>query len=197
MITQINRDHDGQRMIEWINVPETGGKIQVNRFGEVRSLLRGSERILKQQTDSKGYKRIRVTIDRKKVTYKVHRLVASAFIDNPDNLPQVNHKDGNKANNHVDNLEWVSNRDNCLHAIRSGLWDSVKAGAEHENEERKKPVIACKGVNILYFDSVSDAERYFNSRHISDVCKGKRPHVKGWRFAYEGEVMAGADATNR
>jgi hypothetical protein len=168
----------------------------VSNKGRVRSLLRGSPKILKTQMDKKGYHRIRVTVEREKMSYKVHREVAKAFIDNPDNLPQVNHKDGNKSNNAVENLEWISNRDNALHAIENGLWEAVIEGSRKENESRKRPVIGyCNTENSStskWFESVSEAERFIGSRHVSDVLKGKRNHVKGWTFRYE-EVMPHED----
>ena len=83
----------------WKPITGTKGFIEVSNEGRVRSLLRGSPRVLKTQTDNKGYHRLRVTIEREKMSYKVHREVAKAFIPNPDNLPQVNHKDGDKNNN--------------------------------------------------------------------------------------------------
>jgi hypothetical protein len=172
-------------MEEWKTVPGTNDKIEVSNMGRVRSCLRGDGRILKTQKDSKGYHRLRVTIDRQKMSFKLHRIVAGAFIDNPDNLPQVNHIDGNKDNNVVSNLEWVSNRDNAHHAIANGLWDSVITGSQKENARRMKRIIATKGDAILEFESISEAERYFNSRHICDVLKGKRQHVKGWSFVYK------------
>ena len=170
----------------WKPIVGTKGFIEVSSEGRVRSLLRGSPRVLKTQTDKKGYHRLRVTIEREKMCYKVHREVAKAFIPNPDNLPQVNHKDGNKSNNAVDNLEWISNRDNAHHAIENGLWENVFEGSRRENESRKRPVIGYFTPDISRrFEIVSEAERFVGSRHISDVLKGKRSHVKGWAFRYE------------
>ncbi len=174
---------------KWIPIEGTEGRIEVSSDGKMRSLLRGEPKVLKAQKDSKGYLRVRVSLDRVKVTYKVHREVAKAFIPNPSNLPQVNHIDGDKTNNDVTNLEWVSNRDNCHHAIREGLWDSVLQGARQENERRQRPVVASKNEETMLFASVREAERYFGSRHICDVLKGKRHHVRGWSMAYGEKVM--------
>lgn len=191
---------------EWRTVPNTDDSIMVSNLGRVCSLLRGKEPyILKCQKDKKGYLRLRVTINRKKVSFKLHRLVANAFIDNPDNLPQVNHIDGHKDNNCVTNLEWCTNRDNVLHAIRTGLIKTyqsntkgstkkastgIKVGINKGNELRKKPIIA---INILtgeeiYFDCMCDAERKLNTKHINAVIKGERKQSKGFRFMYAGEV---------
>ena len=82
----------------WKEIAGAKGFIEVSNEGRVRSLLRGTPRILKTQVDNKGYHRIRVTIEQIKMSYRVHREVAKAFIDNPSNLPQVNHIDGNKEN---------------------------------------------------------------------------------------------------
>ena len=89
--------------------------------GDVVNLKTG--RVLKPQTLTKGYKGYRLYLDNKRAkTVKAHRIIALCFIDNPLNLPQVNHKDGNKSNNHMDNLEWCSNEYNHAHAIETGLW---------------------------------------------------------------------------
>lgn len=79
--------------------------------------------ILKGQLNAKGYLRVSIS---KKLMF-VHRLVAEKYIPNPDNLPQVNHKDGNKLNNSVENLEWVSNQQNRNHAVETGLHLSGEA----------------------------------------------------------------------
>lgn len=180
----------------WKAIEETNGMIEVSDDGRVRSLLRGRPYVLKTQPDKKGYHRLRITINREKLSFKLHREVAKAFIPNPDNLPQVNHIDGNKDNNAVSNLEWVSNRENAHHAIKNGLWESVLEGSKRVNETKKKPIIGFyAGENECYFrrfESVAEAERYLDSRHISDVLKGKRSHVKGWIFRYE-EVMPDED----
>lgn len=92
------------------------------------SLYRGSNRPLAISKCKKGYHRVTLTIDKgKKKTFLVHRLIAQKFIPNPDNLPQVNHIDGNKDNNHVNNLEWVDNQTNTDHAVATGLVPRGKA----------------------------------------------------------------------
>lgn len=171
----------------WKIIDGMGGKIEISSEGQVRSNLTKTPRILKAQVDSKGYLRIRVTINGIKKTIHVHRAVAKAFIPNPDELPQVNHKDGNKANNAVNNLEWCTNKQNARHAMENGLWGNVLAATKRHNDSIKRPVIAYKikgAPSTKYFDSVSDAERAFDSRHICSVLKGRRSHVKGWSFQY-------------
>lgn len=73
--------------------------------------------ILKPQPNNKGYLRIMVN----KKSYFVHRLVAQKYVPNPNNNPQVNHKDGNKLNNNANNLEWVTNQQNRTHAVKNSL----------------------------------------------------------------------------
>jgi hypothetical protein len=185
----------------WKIIDGMGGKIEISSKGQVRSNLTKTPRILKAQVDSKGYLRIRVTINGIKKTIHVHRAVAKAFIPNPDELPQVNHKDGNKDNNATENLEWVTNIENAHHAIENGLWDSVFEATRKENESRKKPIIAYRidgdSHCTRYYESISEAERDIGSRHICDVLKRKRSHVKGWTFEYAKEVMHNADIDYR
>lgn len=168
----------------WKDIPDTKGYIQISSQGRARSLLSGKPRILKTQADKKGYLRLRVTIEQRKMTFKMHRAVANAFIPNPNNLPQVNHKDGDKSNNSVDNLEWCTNRENALHAIKNGLWENVFLASRLANESQKKPIVAYRDGVSRYYKSVSEAERIIGTKHISAVLKGKRTHAKGWRFRY-------------
>lgn len=167
----------------WKPIEGTDSCIEVSSCGRIKSNLRDG-RILKATPDKKGYLRISVTLGGKKRHFKVHREVAKAFIPNPDDLPQVNHIDGDKSNNSVDNLEWVTNIENSNHAIKNGLWANVFAASERVNRSRMTPIrsVDIATGEIRYFKSVSEAERFFNSRHISDVLNGKRNAAAGQRF---------------
>ena len=88
---------------------------EITSNGEVINIHTGKH--IKPQANGKGYLRVAIG---KKLMF-VHRLVATKYVSNPDNLPQVNHKDGNKLNNKADNLEWVTNQQNRDHALNNGL----------------------------------------------------------------------------
>ena len=108
---------------------------QVSNLGNVKSkerytkargneIIHRKEFLLKGYINKKGYRQVTLyDINKKPKTMRVHKLVALAFIKNKNNLPQINHKDGNKLNNVVNNLEWISNYDNMQHAIKNGLTD--------------------------------------------------------------------------
>ena len=119
--------------------------------------------------------------------FLVHRLVAMAYIPNPNNHPEVNHKDGNKLNNHVDNLEWVSRSENILHGIKIGLIKKSMVGRVGKKHWRSKEVI-CKqnGVVVNTFESTGDAARKTGLHRISiqDACTGKLKTYKGciWKY---------------
>lgn len=203
-------------MEEWKFVPTTDEMIQVSSDGRIRSRLRGNWNILKATPDRKGYLRIKITIHRVSHTYKVHRLVAEAFVPNPKGLAQVNHKDGDRTNNSASNLEWCSNQQNVLYsyALRHGDCPSGIANMSYSpariaigkkrrylnrnrtpwlntNQQFRKSIIGRIGDQTKRFDSVSDAERYIGSRHITDVLKGKRQRVKGWTFEYAESAERG------
>lgn len=89
----------------------------INEEGKIFSTKQKTLKQLKTRVNSRGYEEIKI----QRNNYKVHRLVAIAYISNPENLPQVNHIDGNKLNNDVSNLEWATNSDNQYHAWKTGL----------------------------------------------------------------------------
>jgi len=103
---------------------------EVSNLGNIKALSRivptskgvrkTNERIKKQVLNKSGYKYITLNVNKKVSTFSVHRLVAKAFIDNPSNKTEVNHIDGNKANNKKSNLEWVTALENTQHSFKIG-----------------------------------------------------------------------------
>lgn len=177
-------------MIEvWREIEGTDGRYEVSNTGKIRSNnYKNSDRVqeLKPAKDKKGYLRTVITIDGKAKTIKVHREIAKAFLPNPNNLPQVNHKDGNKENNHVTNLEWINNIDNAHHAIEHGLFKNSFKAIKKANDERKKPIIATKDDVSIMFDSINEAsiELNLNRRHIQNVLKHDRKTCGGYSIVY-------------
>ena len=104
---------------EWKDIPNYKGLYKISDLGNVKSLY--SNKILKPSIDKYGYTRFSATKDKIQKTLRIHRLVAELFIPNPNNLLQVNHKDGNKENNCKNNLEWCTDSDNKKHAYKTGL----------------------------------------------------------------------------
>jgi predicted XRE-type DNA-binding protein len=101
----------------WKDIPGYEGHYQISNLGRVKSIKFKNHRIMKTKVDM-GYEQIGLRLPNKiKKFFKIHRLVAKAFISNPNNYPQVNHKDGNKLNNHVENLEWCSSSQNVKHSF--------------------------------------------------------------------------------
>jgi hypothetical protein len=95
-------------------------RYEINRFGVIRNTLTNRE--ISVNVNDYGY--IRASLyddDGRRRTPTVHRLIGNAFIPNPNNLETINHKDGNKLNNSIDNLEWMSRSDNLIHAYRTGI----------------------------------------------------------------------------
>lgn len=115
---------------------------------------------------------------------RVHRLVAEAFIPNPNNLPQVNHKDGNKANNHVDNLEWCTCRDNLIHSFNTGLHPNEN----FEKEAGKRSIrVVCPSGEEIVFDSVNSAARFLGYKYPSGLSfrlHKKKGKCKNGYYAY-------------
>lgn len=180
----------------WLNCLDLSG-YEVSNLGRVRSIDREVERsdngrkiffkgkVQKGQLDKNGYVRVRLSVSGVKSTHKVHRLVAKAFIPNPDNLPQVNHIDGNKQNNCKDNLEWISNSDNQIHAISTGL-KVPKKGKEHQNFTGTVLAINQNGeISATMNGNKEMLACGFDYRLVSACLKGKRKSHKGHTFRKE------------
>ena len=107
----------------WKEIDGFGGRYEVNRSGEVRSIhpISGKIIVLRQGKNVKGYSVVGLYVNKVCKTRTVGRLVAMAFVPNPNNHPEVNHINGIKADNRVGNLEWCTGSENVLHAIKLGL----------------------------------------------------------------------------
>ena len=153
-------------MEEWRDIKGYEGYYQISNFGRVKSLSRdvGSNRckketIMKTSLDKDGYENLVLRKNGKQRHFRVNRLVAEAFLENPNNYPQVNHKDEDKTNNNVNNLEWCSAKYNVNYGLRT--------------EKASKKVICVTTGKI--FKSIAEASKYYNLKgnHISACCKGK------------------------
>ena len=112
---------------EWRDVRGYEGLYQVSNFGRVKSFYHNTPKIIYQSLHSMGYWRVCLVKNGKRKDVSVHRLVAQAFLPNPDNKPQVDHLNGDKRDNRVENLEWVTRKENIQRAIQMGL---IKTGAD-------------------------------------------------------------------
>jgi len=127
----------------WKDIQGYEGKYQVSNIGRVKSLERVStfnnskglkkEIIIKSWNDS-DYIRVKLCKESVEKTHRVHRLVANHFLENPLNKSQVNHKNGVKSDNRVENLEWVTNSENAIHAFKNNLRKSP-SGSNHVNSK--------------------------------------------------------------
>ena len=143
---------------------------------------------LKLHKGTSGYLQVNVWNNYKQRTFLLHRLLAEAFIPNPNNLSEVNHKDGNKLNNSLDNLEWVSRSENIRHGIDTGLIPSPWQGKTGKAHNRSKPVIQLKdGIVIAEYGSAREAARKTNICYgtISNVLINKGKSAGGFLWKYK------------
>lgn len=192
-------------MEEWRDIVGYQG-YQVSNLGRVKSLYRiinwnypaGQrlrtipEKIKSQTTTPDGYKRTNITNnDGVQVSKKIHRFVAIAFIPNPENKKYVNHKNGVKHDNRVENLEWVTSSENIKHAYATGLKNISKEQRERIGrigKQRQKSIhqYNSNGLLIASFKSVSNAVTILGISQscISRVLLGQRSHTHGFKFRY-------------
>ena len=178
----------------WKPVKNYEGLYEISNLGNVKTLKRtwkvfnyqskkyqnmhNVEKILIGSISKCGYKQVLLTRNNKKQIKLVHRLVAEAFLDNYDEKPCVNHKDGNKLNNNLENLEWCTYAENSNHAWKIGLEKSYlkgKYGKEH-NKSRKVNQYDLQGNFIKTWDCISDVTRNLkiDSGRITKCCKHEK-----------------------
>ena len=162
----------------WKDIVGYEGLYQVSDKGRVRSLKFGKERILRSRRDGCGYLQVILCKNGEMKTFRIHRIVAQAFILNPNNLPEVNHKDENKINNSVENLEWCDRKYN----------NNFGTINQRRAEKRSKPVLQYTktGKFVKEWKSLMDVQRNLgcSNAHISDCCNGKRKSTYDfvWRY---------------
>ena len=162
-------------VVEWKKIEERPN-YSISNDGQIRNDKTG--RILKPYKGTAGY--YQVMMGRKTIPLYVHRLVAQAFIENPDNLPQVDHINGDKLDNRVENLRWLSVSDNC--------WSF---GYYERKEHRKKKIRATNGTKTMIFPSRTDAAAYFklNKSRIEYGKTFVKGRMKGWSFEIVNDIV--------
>lgn len=105
----------------WADITGYEGEYQISSYGRVKSFYLGKEHILKPEQNGHGYLSVRLSKNGSHKHFYIHIMVARAFIPNPENKPEVNHRDGIKFNCHVSNLEWATHSENGKHAFQNGL----------------------------------------------------------------------------
>lgn len=159
------------------NVYSVGGRV----MGRMNNRYKNKPRIMKPYIRN-GYEHIRLTKDNKQFHYKIHRLVALAFLPNPKNYPYVNHKDENKRNNHVNNLEWCNAKYNLNYGTHNERMKKTKS---------KNPIAqyTLDGNLLAIYLSSREIERLFGFPHssIDNCCKKKygykTSHGYKWEYA--------------
>ena len=150
----------------WAPIEQYDGDYHISSFGRVR----GIRKILTPHIGKRGYCSVQLKKHGRPKTVYVHRLVAMAFIENSEYKPEVNHKDGNRKNNHVDNLEWCTSEENYRDGLSRGGYKYVPVDVYKDGEY------------ICTYESTSEAARQLNlhQSHISACINGKRKHVGGY-----------------
>jgi hypothetical protein len=175
-------------MENWKPIPRDlySDQYEISDKGNCRKM---DKRILNQHIRN-GYKAVSLydPNTKKKNTVNIHRMVALAFIDNPNELKFINHKDGDKTNNHVENLEWISPKGNVQHAIKENL---------QKPHPKRVMQYTVAGQYTHTYNSILEASEKTgaSARHISCVCKGKRKTTGGfvWKYETPEEVLQDVD----
>lgn len=161
----------------WKDIKGYEGLYQISNLGRVKRVTTG--RILKGDKNKDGYLLVKLCKNSIGSNKRIHRLVAEAFIPNPENKPQVNHIDENKINNRVDNLEWVTANENINHGTRNG----------RSGKSQSIPIIA---TNLKTGESqesygLRECSRQLglHPQNISAVLKGRLKQTKGYTFKYK------------
>ena len=169
----------------WKDIKNYEGIYQINNFGKIKSAYKKgnncNNKILKVSYTYNGYERVGLSKNNKTKKYLVHRLVAETFIPNPNNYPCINHKDENKQNNNINNLEWCTRSYN------------INYGNRNNNLNKEVWQYDLKGNFIKKWKSTMEIQRSlgYKNQSISSACRGKSRTAYNYIWKYKG------DDTNR
>lgn len=174
---------------KFLDIPGYEGRYQISNHGNVRSLNyqnTGKSKLLTPVKHHMGYLLVHLGVKKIKM---IHTLVAEAFIPNPEQKPFVNHIDGNKHNNDVSNLEWVTSKENMEHAIKTGLRDPHKNNKPMgDNNPTRRPILqyTLDGQFVKRWECISEAARQIgcNPSQINNNAVGRCKSCHGfiWRY---------------
>ena len=175
---------------EWRDVENYEGKYQISNLGRLRSFARSVEPLIfAPHYDKDGYIMYGLRRNGKTYTKKAHRLVASAFIPNKDNLPQINHIDEDKTNNRVSNLEWCSHLYNNRYGTKR---QRISFYAMYQGHSLRKVRQYTKdGLFVKEHISSRMAERETNIKHqnIIETCRGGQTQSGGYLWCYADDIQ--------
>lgn len=141
-------------------------------------------KFMQDRADKDGYRRINLRAeDKKSYTRFIHRLVAEAYIPNPDNKPEINHKDENKTNNCVSNLEWATTKENINHGTRTQR--AMESRSNNPNAKSRAKKVYCFETDTVYESGTAAAAAlHIDQGSISRCCNGKKAHVNNYHFKF-------------
>lgn len=174
----------------WKDIQGYEGKYKISNLGRVKSLnyhRTGKEQIRTPRKQPNGYLIVELFKNGIQKNFLIHRLIAQAFIENPENLPQVNHIDENKLNNRVDNLEWCTNKYNVCYG--TGIERMLKTRKLRNciTAERSVLQFTKDGKFVKEYPSIHEAERCTGIKkgHICYCCKGRLLTAGGFKWKYK------------
>ena len=164
-------------MEEWRDIEGYEGLYQVSNEGRVKSVRRN---LILKPSNVRGYKYVTFSVGQKRFTKKIHRLVAEAFIPNPENKPYIDHINTNKDDNRVENLRWCTPLENSRNPL------TIEHSFGHVTHRNKVYQYTLDGNLVMVYESTLSCENFgYKQVSVSAACTGRLKTYKGYRWSYE------------